>query len=154
MQRESQILADLRHRVLNRLTWVILALGGAAAAAASAEEIGSGRPGFVLLYGVIYAVAAVFSVSRRVPYWLRAVILLSALFAVGLSELYFFGFPSMAFLYFFAAVTLSGVLLSLRAGIGSLLACLAAILGAAALYALKLVPISSTTQGMSIMLRL
>jgi hypothetical protein len=46
------------------------------------------------------------------------------------------------------------VLLSLRAGIGALLACLAAILAAAAMYALKLVPLDTTTQVLSATLRL
>ena len=53
-------LLDLRIRMLNRLVWVILVLGGAATIVASIEEARNGRYYFAIIYGIAYVLVVVF----------------------------------------------------------------------------------------------
>ncbi|UCF99001.1 MAG: response regulator [Spirochaetaceae bacterium] len=149
---ENNTLRELRTHVLNRFTWVVLLLGGAAAIVASVEEARNGRYLFILMYGLAYLLAVSFSVVRRWPYTLRSWILLLVLFSVGVSELYFFGFASLAFLFFFMTITFSGILLGLWSGILTFVVCLVTTAVTAGLYALNLIPIESETQHVALTL--
>ena len=151
---ESAGLGELRSRLLNRLLLVILVLGVGAAAAVSVEEILAGRPMLTFFYGSVLAVVLMGILFRRAPYGLRSALFLLALFAVGVSELYLFGIASLAFLFFFAAVTFSAVLLGRTASFLWGLACVAVIAAMAALYSGGLIPITSPVQQVSLKLNI
>jgi signal transduction histidine kinase/ActR/RegA family two-component response regulator len=149
---QQDMLSGLRTRVLNRFTWVVVLLGGAAAIVASLEEARNGRYWVIAIYGLAYLTVIFFSVLRRWPYVLRSWALLLVLFAVGFSELYFFGFASLAFLFFFMTITFSAILLGLRSGFLIFGICLVTTAVTSALYALELIPIEAETQQVSLTL--
>ncbi|NPU84504.1 MAG: PAS domain S-box protein [Syntrophaceae bacterium] len=119
---------EFRRTVLNRILFVISLLGLPAAGIGAVQSWMQGRWVFSVLYLGLYGIflSGTFA-SRRLPYRVRALILVSALFLVSFSILLRIGMSGVGMQLLLGVCFLSALLYGMRTGILVLLICIAAI---------------------------
>ena len=109
-------LSELRKSVLNRIYLVFLVIGGIAIAVGSIDPISDGNWLLFAGYLIIYLLIILAYLGKQLPVRIRSSVLLLCLVLLGVSELWYFGFGSLGYLYFYAAITLGCWLVSTRWG--------------------------------------
>ncbi len=111
---------NLRKIQNSMLTVIFRILSGVAAVALIAviyEEVRLGSPSRIfIVYIPAFVLFSFAAFNKNLPYWIRVVVLLSALGMIGLSEFYYFGYSSHGFLFFGITVILSALMCSPRTG--------------------------------------
>ncbi|MCK5675152.1 MAG: hypothetical protein KAH95_17360 [Spirochaetales bacterium] len=110
-------LLKLKKDVLDRVYFVFLIIGGIALAFASIDPVSKGNWILFILYVSLYLLVLLIYLIKKVSSVLRVLIVLLSLFSIGISELWFFGFASMGYLYLFASIILACWLVSASMGV-------------------------------------
>ena len=100
-------LSKLRINVLNRVYIVFLIIGGIVLAVASIDPVSKGNWFLFIGYIITYLLVVLAYLIKKIPYTIRTLVILLGLIAIGISELWFFGFGSLGYLYLFASIILA-----------------------------------------------
>lgn len=117
-KQKADTLADLRASVLNGILYTMVPLGAMVTAAGIYQELHTTHHMSlvgVYVFGYLAFVAVAF--AKRLPYTVRQTAFLLVMYAMGFSELWFFGLSSIAILFLFPFVVFAGLLGGLRVGI-------------------------------------
>ena len=109
-------LTELRKSVLNRIYIVFLIIGGFAFAAGSIDPISNGNWLLFAGYLVIYLLIIIAYLGKHLSVKLRSSVLLFCITLFGISELWYFGFGSLGYLFLYASITIACWLVSIRWG--------------------------------------
>lgn len=109
-------LSNLRKNVLDRVYVVLLIIGGIALAFASIDPISNRNWILLIWYIGIYILVLLGYLIKKIPSYIRVFVILLVLISIGVSELWFFGFASLAYLYLFASIILACWLVSTNLG--------------------------------------
>ncbi len=97
-------LAELRKNVLIRIYWFFLGIGAVLLVVGSIDPIKDGNWLLFAGYLIIYLILILSHIGKQIPYIIKTSVILITLVAVGLSELWFFGFGSLGYLYLYASI--------------------------------------------------
>lgn len=100
-------LSNLRKNVLDRVYVVLLIIGGIAIAASSIDPISNRNWILLIWYIGIYILVLLGYLIKKIPSYIRVFVILLVLISIGVSELWFFGFASLAYLFLFASIILA-----------------------------------------------
>ena len=140
-------LRTLQQSLLSIILRIMLLIAVPLMIAVSLEELRGGHFYRVLIiYLPLFAILAATAFGEWLPFRLRTVSLITILYAVGVSEFFYFGFSSQGFLYFYAAVISASLLSDPGTGFRWFCIELATVAGLALAYRNGLVPIASDNQ--------
>ena len=119
----------LRERILQSILLGILAVGLPVVINSVIQAINRGAYGPAITYTVIYLIVGVLTVSRNFNYSIRAYVLLLAFYAIALSDLIQAGMSGEGRITLLGFIVLSGILINVRTGIGSLIVSVITLVG-------------------------
>lgn len=109
-------LAAIRVRVLDRMFWTMVWVGGLVVAITTAQDYAAGNYVNAMFYSFAYAVVLAGLAIKAIAYLWRSLFSLLTIFLVGMFELWNFGMDGVGTLFLFAFTVFSCVLLGSRAG--------------------------------------
>ena len=138
---------SVQESILSRLMKVLLLVALFALAAVSMAEWKNGNLNrIVLLYLPLFVAYTGLVFSKKQPHLLRVGVLSLLLMVLGISELLFFGYGSLAFLFFFVAAIIPSILIKPRSGLLVLAMTVLLILIFVVFYTVDLIPLDNPRQ--------
>lgn len=145
----AHLLADLRLKVLDNILRAMFVLGGMATLVSSIEVSQEGNNLLAATYVALYGVIVVATFFWGLGFAVRATMFQFTLFALAVSELYFFGIASQSLMFLFGYVVFAGMFFGMRRGIFAFMVSLLALVATAWYYVNGVAPADLPMHGVS-----
>ncbi len=106
---DSTRLNQIRADMLNRILGVVYVVSGITVLIAITAQLQAGEWGLALFYVIVYGCFVAVTLQKFVTYFVRVFVPLVVIYAVVLSEFYYFGTTALAYTLMYTLILLSGV---------------------------------------------
>lgn len=145
----EKTLNKLREAVLDRIYLVLIFVAAIGFAAGSIDPIRDGDWILVILYWILYGLILFTYLRKKMPIFFRTFIFMISLMVFGFSEIWFFGFASLGFLFLYGAITMACWLIGIRWGLIFMVITGAAVFCIAYVYSIGVLDMSSLQRQIS-----